>query len=64
MIEYTDRFFRGLDLWSLGVDEAFLNVSHSATAADGNDYYLYTLSEECDKVKWSLALAPFAFSNL
>lgn len=62
MIEYTDRFFRGLDLWSLGVDEAFLNVSHSAATND--DYYLYTLSEECDKVKWSLALAPFAFSNL
>nr|XP_040224539.2 heparan-alpha-glucosaminide N-acetyltransferase [Anopheles coluzzii] len=53
MIEYTDRFFRGLDLWSLGVDEAFLNVSHSAAAADGNDYYLYTLSEECDKCPYT-----------
>uniref|UniRef100_A0A182M7N1 Heparan-alpha-glucosaminide N-acetyltransferase catalytic domain-containing protein n=1 Tax=Anopheles culicifacies TaxID=139723 RepID=A0A182M7N1_9DIPT len=46
MIEYTERFFRGLDLWSLAVDEAFLNVTHSAGT---NDYYLYTLSEECDK---------------
>uniref|UniRef100_A0A182NJS0 Heparan-alpha-glucosaminide N-acetyltransferase catalytic domain-containing protein n=1 Tax=Anopheles dirus TaxID=7168 RepID=A0A182NJS0_9DIPT len=48
MIEYTERFFRGLDLWSLAVDEAFLNVSRP-TAANGNDYYLYTLSVECDK---------------
>uniref|UniRef100_A0AAG5D1Q6 Heparan-alpha-glucosaminide N-acetyltransferase catalytic domain-containing protein n=1 Tax=Anopheles atroparvus TaxID=41427 RepID=A0AAG5D1Q6_ANOAO len=46
MIEYTEHFFRGLDLWSLAVDEAFLNVSHTAA---GSDYYLYTLSEECDK---------------
>uniref|UniRef100_A0A182PU71 Heparan-alpha-glucosaminide N-acetyltransferase catalytic domain-containing protein n=1 Tax=Anopheles epiroticus TaxID=199890 RepID=A0A182PU71_9DIPT len=52
MIEYTDHFFRGLDLWSLAVDEAFLNVSH-ATGSSGNDYYLYTLSEECDKCPYT-----------
>ncbi|KFB50425.1 AGAP005761-PA-like protein [Anopheles sinensis] len=50
MIEYTERFFRGLDLWSLAVDQAFLNVSHAeAVNGAGTDYYLYTLSEECDK---------------
>uniref|UniRef100_A0A182R047 Heparan-alpha-glucosaminide N-acetyltransferase catalytic domain-containing protein n=1 Tax=Anopheles farauti TaxID=69004 RepID=A0A182R047_9DIPT len=52
MIEYTERFFRGLDLWSLAVDEAFLNVSRSTTAG-GNDYYLYTLSAECDKCPYT-----------
>ncbi|ETN58096.1 hypothetical protein AND_010303 [Anopheles darlingi] len=47
MIEYTEHYFRGLDLWSLGVDEAFLNVSHHAPSE--RDHYLYALSEECDK---------------
>ncbi|XP_053672147.1 heparan-alpha-glucosaminide N-acetyltransferase [Anopheles nili] len=49
MIEYTEHFFRGLDLWSLAVDEAFLNVSVPIDTAPSNDYYLYAISEECDK---------------
>uniref|UniRef100_A0A182S9H4 Heparan-alpha-glucosaminide N-acetyltransferase catalytic domain-containing protein n=1 Tax=Anopheles maculatus TaxID=74869 RepID=A0A182S9H4_9DIPT len=52
MIEYTERFFRGLDLWSLAVDEAFLNVTRF-TNPSGNDYYLYTLSAECDKCPYT-----------
>uniref|UniRef100_A0A182JR46 Heparan-alpha-glucosaminide N-acetyltransferase catalytic domain-containing protein n=1 Tax=Anopheles christyi TaxID=43041 RepID=A0A182JR46_9DIPT len=49
---YTDRFFRGLDLWSLAVDEAFLNITRTP-GTSGNDYYLYTLSEECDKCPYT-----------
>ncbi|XP_035914517.1 heparan-alpha-glucosaminide N-acetyltransferase [Anopheles stephensi] len=52
MVEYTERFFRGLDLWSLAVDEAFLNVTRS-TSPTANDYYLYTLSAECDKCPYT-----------
>lgn len=46
MIEYTERYFRGLDLWSLGVDEAFIN----ATVRGSQNYYLYSLSDECERV--------------
>ncbi|XP_058053767.1 heparan-alpha-glucosaminide N-acetyltransferase [Anopheles bellator] len=50
MIEYTEHYFRGLDLWSLAVDEAFFNVSFTAEpGTPRHGYYLYTLSEECEK---------------
>ncbi|XP_055612390.1 heparan-alpha-glucosaminide N-acetyltransferase [Uranotaenia lowii] len=49
MIEYTERFFRGLDLWSLGVDEAFIN----GTVRGLKNYFLYSLSDECDKCPYS-----------
>ncbi|XP_029728719.2 heparan-alpha-glucosaminide N-acetyltransferase [Aedes albopictus] len=49
MIEYTERYFRGLDLWSLGVDEAFVN----ATVGGLRGYYLYSLSDECDKCPYT-----------
>jgi heparan-alpha-glucosaminide N-acetyltransferase len=44
-IEWTDNFFRGLDLTELNVDQAYLNVSNARNAP----FYLYSLSEECVK---------------
>ncbi|EDS25684.1 conserved hypothetical protein [Culex quinquefasciatus] len=49
MIEYTERYFRGLDLWSLGVDEAFIN----ATVRGSQNYYLYSLSDECERCPYT-----------
>lgn len=43
--EWTDTSFRGLNLKELKVDEAFFNVSNAADIS----YYLYALSEECEK---------------
>ncbi|XP_055529975.1 heparan-alpha-glucosaminide N-acetyltransferase [Wyeomyia smithii] len=49
MIEYTEQYFRGLDLWSLWVDQAFLNAS-----IDGlRNYFLYSLSEDCEKCPYT-----------
>lgn len=63
MIEYTERYFRGLDLWSLGVDEAFIN----ATVYGSQNYYLYSLSDECERVsefdKTSDHLARFTINS-
>lgn len=58
MIEYTERYFRGLDLWSLGVDEAFVN----ATVGGLRGYYLYSLSDECDKVRADLVVIWMAIT--
>ncbi|XP_053689802.1 heparan-alpha-glucosaminide N-acetyltransferase [Sabethes cyaneus] len=49
MIEYTERYFRGLDLWSLSVDQAFVNASIEGL----KNYYLYSLSEECEKCPYT-----------
>ncbi|XP_055631012.1 heparan-alpha-glucosaminide N-acetyltransferase [Toxorhynchites rutilus septentrionalis] len=45
MIEYTERFFRGLDLWSLSVDQAFIVANLSGLQS----CYVYALPEECEK---------------
>lgn len=44
--EQTDQYFRGLDLWNLGVDEAYANVTSLIT----DQIFFYSLSEDCDKV--------------
>jgi heparan-alpha-glucosaminide N-acetyltransferase len=44
-IEHTDSYFRRLNLKSLWVDEAFLNVSNGMHLP----MYLYTLSPDCVK---------------
>ncbi|XP_058835834.1 heparan-alpha-glucosaminide N-acetyltransferase [Topomyia yanbarensis] len=49
MIECTEQYFRGLDLWSLWVDQAYVN-----TSVDGlRNYYLYSLSDECEKCPYT-----------
>lgn len=55
MIEYTERYFRGLDLWSLGVDEAFVN----ATISGLRSYFVYSISDECDKVSVTMVNSGF-----
>jgi heparan-alpha-glucosaminide N-acetyltransferase len=43
--EWTDKSFRGLDLTTLKVDEAFFNITNLGNI----DYYLYSLSADCVK---------------
>ena len=51
MIERQDqRFFRGLDLNSLAIDEAFVNVTSNLI----NDLFIYVLNEECYKCPYQL----------
>jgi heparan-alpha-glucosaminide N-acetyltransferase len=41
--EWTDQYFRDLNLGSLWVDEAFFNITNQR----GVDYFLYSLSPDC-----------------
>lgn len=40
--------WRGLDLNSLQVDEAYLNIT-----SNKDEVYLYSISEDCDRVRYS-----------
>jgi heparan-alpha-glucosaminide N-acetyltransferase len=44
-IERTEQYWNGLDLWSLKTDQAFVNF----TSVTPSDFFLYSLSEDCDK---------------
>jgi heparan-alpha-glucosaminide N-acetyltransferase len=41
--EWTDQYFRGLNIGSLWVDEAFFNITNQRN----EEYFLYSLSPEC-----------------
>lgn len=45
-IEWSEKYFRGLDLTQLSVDEAYFNVTNQH--AD-KTFYLYSLSSDCIK---------------
>uniref|UniRef100_U5EPP0 Putative heparan-alpha-glucosaminide n-acetyltransferase n=1 Tax=Corethrella appendiculata TaxID=1370023 RepID=U5EPP0_9DIPT len=49
MFEYTEQYFNGLNLWKLRVDHAYVNV----TIKQPHNYYLFSLSEECDKCPYT-----------
>jgi hypothetical protein len=51
------REFRGLNLSDLKVDEAYVNV----TSLLYSPLWLYTLSDECYKVRFSLMKFTFVF---
>lgn len=44
-IEWSDKFFRGLDLTALDVDQAFFNITNHLNES----FYLYSLSSDCIK---------------
>lgn len=48
-IEWTNETFRGLNLWNLKVDHAYLNVTNKIQ----HKVFLYFLSEECEKCPFS-----------
>ena len=51
MIErQNQRFFRGLDLNNLAIDEAFVNVTSNLL----KDLFIYVLNEECYKCPYQL----------
>ena len=41
--------FRGLHLSNLGIDEAYVNITHGTTLKDDQPYYLYLRTDNCYK---------------
>lgn len=53
---YGDRYYKGLDLDALGVDEFYLNLY----SPNGEPFTLYSSHKECSEVSWAIINTTFS----